>query len=136
MEDQQQEENAKEDYVDIGDFVSIDIQVKEEDNEANINDEVKEELVNIKEENTDDFTETSEHMSYETIPIIEEMQNDDAISCDSALYRADLTDATDSELHAAQYDNLMNEHIRREQMNPVQTDAISDVLSETSEMET
>ena len=136
MEDQQQEETAKEDYVDMGNFVTVNIQVKEEDNDANISEDVKEEPVNIKEENTEDFTETSGHMSYETIPITEEMQNDDAISCDSALYRADLTDATDSELHAAQYDNLMNEHIRNEQMNPVQTDAISDVLTDASEMET
>ena len=136
MEDQQQEETAKEDYVDMGNFVTVNIQVKEEDNDANISEDVKEEPVNIKEENTEDFTETSGHMSYETIPITEETQNDDAISCDSALYRADLTDATDSELHAAQYDTLMNEHIRNEQMNPVQTDAISDVLTDASEMET
>ena len=136
MEDQQQEETAKEDYVDMGNFVTVNIQVKEEDNDANISEDVKEELVNIKEENTEDFTETSGHMSYETIPITEETQNDDAISCDSALYRADLTDATDSELHASQYDTLMNEHIRNEQMNPVQTDAISDVLTDASEMET
>ena len=75
-------------------------------------------------------------MSYETIPITDDAQVDDAISCDSAIYRAELTDATDSELHAAQYDSLMNEHIRNEQMNPVQTDAISDVLTDASEMET
>ena len=109
--------------------------LKEEDNDANISEDVKEEPVNIKEENAEDFTETSGQISYETIPITDETQNDDAISCDSTLYRADLTDATDSELHASQYDTLMNEHIRNEQMNPVQTDAISDVLTE-SEMET
>ena len=83
----------------------------------------------------DDFTEPSAQMSYETIPITEDAQMDDVISCDSANYRADLTDVTDSELNAAQYDSLMDELIRKEQMNPVQTDAISDVLTESSEME-